>query len=139
MNIHEWLNALHIIAGVLWTGGMLLMAVTYSVARSGAAGGHAALLGAVRRWNRQVTSPAMIVLWVAGIVMIVMYGQLPHAWLWLKMLVVLGLSAVHGILSGSLKRLANGEAARFAWLQNAAAITVAAVVVIVLLAILRPF
>lgn len=142
--LHEWLNALHIIAGILWIGGMLAMALV-SITFSKTAGmqdnaGKAALLDTVRRWNRCVTSPAMIVLWIAGIVMIVSHGQIPHAWLLIKILVVFFLSALHGLLSGDLRKRATGQPTKnYALLRNAAGIIVLCVIIIGILAIIRPF
>lgn len=142
--LHEWLNALHIIAGILWIGGMLSMALV-SITFSKTAGmqenaGKAALLDTVRQWNRCVTSPAMIVLWIAGIVMIVSHGQIPHAWLLIKILVVFFLSALHGLLSGDLRKRATGQPTKnYALLRNAAGIIALSVIIIGILAIIRPF
>lgn len=142
--LHEWLNALHIIAGILWIGGMLAMALV-SITFSKTAGmqdnaGKAALLDTVRQWNRCVTSPAMIVLWIAGIVMIVSHGQIPHAWLLIKILVVFFLSALHGLLSGDLRKRATGLPTKnYALLRNAAGIIALCVILIGILAIIRPF
>ncbi|MDU6926271.1 CopD family protein [Franconibacter helveticus 513] len=138
MSLHTWLNALHIIAGMLWVFGMLLMAFTYTVTAPNPQG-NAAMLAGVRRWSARVTSPSMIVLWAAGITMMVTYGQFPHAWLVLKIVVVVALSALHGLLSGALRRLASGEGARFPWLRRTPALLIAAVIVIIVLAIIRPF
>lgn len=142
--LHEWLNALHIIAGILWIGGMLAMALV-SITFSKTAGmqdnaGKIALLGTVRKWNRCVTSPAMIVLWIAGVVMIVSYGKFPHAWLLIKIVVVFFLSALHGLLSGDLRKRATGQPAKdFALLRNAAGIIAICVIIIGILAVIRPF
>lgn len=138
MNLHAWLNALHIIAGMLWVFGLLLMAFAYTVAARNLQG-HGALLEGVRRWSRQVTTPSMIVLWVAGVVMLVMYGQFPYAWLVLKIVVVVALSALHGLLTGALRRLNSGERSRFTWLSQTPALLIVAVIVIIVLAIVRPF
>ena len=109
--LHEWLNALHVIAGVLWIGGMMGMAMVFAVSGKSAANdaSRAALLDYVRKWNRCVTSPAMLLLWIAGIWMIVSYGKFPHAWLLIKMDVMVLLSAIHGMLSGELRRRATGQ------------------------------
>ncbi|PKE30763.1 hypothetical protein CWS43_08720 [Rahnella sp. AA] len=142
--LHEWLNALHIIAGILWIGGMLAMALV-SITFSKTAGmqdnaGKIALLDTVRKWNRCVTSPAMIVLWIAGVVMIVSYGKFPHAWLLIKIVVVFFLSALHGLLSGDLRKRATGQPAKdFALLRNAAGIIAICVIIIGILAVIRPF
>ena len=140
--LHEWLNALHVIAGVLWIGGMMGMAMVFAVTGNAAAkeASQAALLGYVRKWNRCVTSPAMLLLWIAGVWMIVSYGKFPHAWLLIKLLVVVGLSALHGMLSGELRRRATGQPTKnFAILGKASAIIVVAVAVIGVLAVIRPF
>ena len=142
--LHEWLNALHVIAGVLWIGGMLAMALV-SMACSRTSGtaesaGQTLLLETVRKWTRSVTSPAMILLWVAGIMMIVSYGKFPHAWLLIKMVVVLVLSALHGLLSGDLRRRATGQPVKdFALVRNASAVIIVGVILIGILAIIRPF
>lgn len=140
--LHEWLNALHIIAGVLWIGGMMGMAMVFAVSGNAPVNdaSRSALLLYVRKWNRCVTSPAMLLLWAAGIWMMVSYGKFPHAWLLIKMGVVVLLSAIHGMLSGELRRRATGQPTKdFAILRNACGIIVAAVVAIVVLAVIRPF
>lgn len=138
--LHEWLNALHIVAGIVWIGGMLAMALV-SVAYSRSTGAqNTDLLETVRKWNRCATSPAMILLWVAGIVMIVSYGKFPHAWLLIKIVVVLILSALHGLLSGDLRRRATGQPVKdFALVRNALRVIVVGVVLIGILAVIRPF
>ena len=140
--LHEWLNAVHVIAGVLWIGGMMGMAMVFAVSGKSAANdaSRSALLDYVRKWNRCVTSPAMLLLWIAGVWMIVSYGKFPHAWLLIKLLVVVGLSALHGMLSGELRRRATGQPTKnFAILGKASAIIVVAVAVIGVLAVIRPF
>ncbi|MGG5217375.1 CopD family protein [Rahnella variigena] len=141
--IHEWLNTLHLIAGMLWTGGLLalaLISVVFRSAGTGANDGLRALAVTVQKWNRCITSPAMILLWVAGIWMIVSHGQFPHAWLLIKMVVVLVLSALHGLLSGNLRRLASGQPAKdFALVRKAGTVIVIGVIIIGIMAIIRPF
>lgn len=141
MNFHPWLNALHIIAAIIWIGGMLVMAVVAGWSAAQADKTHTvALLNAVRGWSRKVTTPAMLLLWIAGIVMIIAHGQWPHAWLILKAVVVLLLSGLHGFLSATLRRLAGGEAIKGAgMISQATALIIVAVAVIIVLAILRPF
>jgi len=141
MNFHPWLNALHIIAAIVWIGGMLVMAVVagWSAAQADKTA-TAGLLNAVRSWSRKVTTPAMLLLWIAGIVMIIAHGQLPHAWLIMKAVVVLLLSGLHGFLSATLRRMAGGEAVKGAGVINkATALIIVAVAVIILLAVMRPF
>ncbi|XTZ36668.1 CopD family protein [Salmonella enterica] len=141
MNFHPWLNALHIVAAIVWVGGMLVMAVVaaWSAAQPDR-NTTTSLLIEVRRWSRKVTTPAMLLLWLAGVVMVVAHGALPHPWLILKIVVVVLLSGLHGFLSAQLRRMASGEVAKGAGaLSQASAVIIIAVVVIILLAVLRPF
>jgi len=141
---YRWLNALHIMAGVIWLGGIFIMAaivVAWSQSRSVVAqGGSDPLLEYARRWNRFVTSPAMILLWAFGIALIVNGDWLLPLWLGIKLAVLVFLSALHGILSGTLRRLATGETSTVSLLaRNAAWLTVVAIIIIVALAVLKPF
>ncbi len=141
---YRWLDALHIMAGVIWLGGIFMMAaivVAWSQSRSAVAKGESnPLLEYVRRWNRFVTSPAMILLWALGIALMLKGDWLLPLWLGIKLAVLVFLSAVHGILSGSLRRLATGETATVSLLaRNAAWLTLVAVIVVVALAVVKPF
>ncbi|WLI77238.1 CopD family protein [Kosakonia sp. H02] len=141
MNFHPWLNALHIASAIIWIGGMLVMAVVAGwCAVQADKTATAGLLIEVRRWSRKVTTPAMILLWIAGVVMVVAHGQMPHLWLIVKIVVVLLLSGLHGFLSATLRRMATGEAVKGTGaIGNATALIIVAVAVIILMAVLRPF
>ncbi|AUP76738.1 hypothetical protein CWS02_15095 [Enterobacter sp. EA-1] len=141
MNFHPWLNALHIIAAIVWIGGILVMTVvaSWSAAQKDLTT-VSGLLRDVRSWSRRVTTPAMLLLWVAGVVMIVAHGQLPHMWLVLKLVLVVLLSGLHGFLSATLRRMAAGEAVKGAgMIAKATALTIIALALIILLAVMRPF
>jgi uncharacterized membrane protein len=141
MNFHPWLNALHIAAAIVWIGGMLVMAVVAGWCATQADNtARVALAGDVRRWSRKITTPAMLLLWVAGAVMVIAHGQMPHLWLIIKVVVVLLLSGLHGFLSATLRRIAAGEAVKgMGAIRNATSLTIIAVAVIILLAVIRPF
>jgi len=141
---YRWLDALHIMAGVIWLGGIFMMAAivaAWSQSRSAVAKGESnPLLEYVCRWNRFVTSPAMILLWALGIALMLKGDWLLPLWLGIKLAVLVFLSAVHGILSGSLRRLATGETTTVSLLaRNAAWLTLVAVIVVVALAVVKPF
>lgn len=141
---YRWLNALHIMAGVIWLGGIFVMAVivvAWSQSRSVVAKGSSnPLLEYARRWNRFVTSPAMILLWAFGIALILKGEWLLPLWLGIKLAVLVFLSALHGMLSGTLRRLATGETSTAPLLaRNAAWLTVVAIIIIVALAVVKPF
>lgn len=141
MNFHPWLNALHIISAIIWIGGMLVMAVVagWSMLQNDKRS-TVGLLLAVRGWSRKVVTPAMLLLWIAGAIMVIAHGQLPHLWLVVKIVAVILLSGLHGFLSATLRRLAAGEAVKGAGaVRNATALIIIVVAVIILLAVFRPF
>ncbi|PRY04551.1 CopD family protein [Paraburkholderia sp. BL25I1N1] len=132
-----WLKALHIVAVVTWIGGMLVVAVTMSAASGRRAQQESAtppaVLEAVRRWDQCVTSPAMILVWILGIALARTGNWFPQGWLLVKLVFVLLLSALHGVLSGRLRRLSRSQqSSPPPSLRYAAAILVAAFVIIIL-------
>ncbi|MFI8317046.1 CopD family protein [Kosakonia cowanii] len=141
MNLHPWINAVHLVSAVVWIGGMLMTAMVAQWSlRQNDKSTTLNLLNDVRSWNRRMTSPAMIVLWIAGIAMLVAHGQMPHLWLIVKIVFVVLLSGLHGFLSATLRRLANGETLkRTGALNNATLLLVLFTAVITVLAVVRPF
>lgn len=106
---HQWLNVIHLITGMVWLGGLLMMAVVVMACGAGNTSNYTSLLAQVRRWSRSVTSPAMLILWACGLAMIVSHGGGLPLWLILKIVVLVVLSGLHGMLSATLRRLAEGQ------------------------------
>ncbi|MGK2740344.1 CopD family protein [Tepidicaulis sp. LMO-SS28] len=138
-----WLKALHIAAVAIWTGGMLLAAVMTAAAGSAAAGavvGRSTILTAVRRWDRRVTSPAMLLTWALGLTLVLQGGWFPEPWLIVKLALVLLLSGLHGMLSGTLRRLARADGSTSsAMLRYGPIVTVGTVFAIVVFVVIKPF
>ncbi|WP_207461418.1 CopD family protein [Azospirillum sp. SYSU D00513] len=148
-----WLKALHIAAVATWAGGMLaaaltitavtITAVTFAAAGSKAGGETAvpsATLNAVRRWDRRVTSPAMLLAWALGLTLALQGGWFTATWLMAKLALVVLLSALHGMLSGTLRRLARADGTSPpAILRLAPAGIVASLLVIAILVVVKPF
>jgi uncharacterized membrane protein len=139
-----WLKALHIVAVVTWVGGMLAVTVA-TAAVSGARAQHeiasrAAFLARVSLWDRRVTTLAMLLVWMLGLALALTGHWFPQTWLAAKLAMVLLLSALHGFLSGNLRRLSlSGQPGAPASLRYAAAAIVGAVLIIVVLAVVKPF
>ena len=108
-----WLRALHIAAVMMWIGGMLAAALTVAAASSAhrqqETADRSAFLESVRGWDRRVTAPAMLLVWALGLLLARNGGWFPQLWLLVKLALVLLLSALHGILSGNLRRLSRLE------------------------------
>lgn len=139
-----WLKAFHIAAVVTWIGGMLVAAVTIvAFSGSGAAtkgSDRAAILETVRRWDRRVTSPTMLLVWALGLALAAQGGWFAEPWLMLKLGFVLVLSGLHGVLSGTLRRLAwAGGSPVPSVLRHGPAIIVASVLLIAIVVVIKPF
>lgn len=93
-----WLVALHVAAAMTWIAGMILLGLADPGSDT------AAGLRRARTWNRLVTTPAMLLTWVLGVTLATRGGWFGEPWLWAKLILVLALSALHGRLSGRLRR-----------------------------------
>ncbi len=97
MTSYDLLKASHIVAVVIWFGGM--MAVALSLNRGNDMAGLLA-------WDRYVTTPAIVVSWALGLAMATWAGWFASRWMIAKLALVLVLSAMHGLLAGQLHRKA---------------------------------
>lgn len=99
-----WLKAVHVAAVLLFIGG--LFSQSFAVA---AGQRNADTLALVSGWDRRVTVPAMLVVWLTGATIAAQGGWFGSAWLWAKLAFVLILTGLHGIQSGRLRRLRRGN------------------------------
>ena len=108
---YRWIGAFHLIAAVIWISGLLLLAIVAGIfaGKKPDRDGEQAFLSTVQAWNRKVTSPAMILLWIFGIVLMINSGTLSQPWLWVKLAILIGLSALHGSLSKKVRQVAGHE------------------------------
>lgn len=138
-----WFKALHIAAVATWIGGMLAVALTV-VALAGKAAEEAAdrstILNAMRQWDRRVTTPAMLLVWSLGLVLAIRGGWSTAPWLLMKLALVLMLSALHGMLSGTLRRLAHADGSPPSIvLRHGPEGILIALLAIVVLVVIKPF
>lgn len=138
-----WFKALHVAAVIAWMGGLFVLSVTYArlVAIPGPRDAATqAMIATVRLWDGRVTAPAMALTWAIGILLAVQGGLFSAPWLSAKLLFVLLLSALHGVLSGRLRRLGDdaGQTPPAAF-RHAGVFVLAAVLVIAILVVVKPF
>jgi putative membrane protein len=145
--MYEWIKALHIIAVIAWMAGMLYLPrlfVYHCAAETGSVQSETFKV-MERRLLRAIINPAMIATWVFGLWLAWLgpdsrYGWFASGWLWAKIILVLALSAVHGLLARWRKDFAhdrNRHSQKFYRIINE--VPTLLMILIVLLVVLKPF
>mgnify|MGYP001148674709 CR=1 FL=1 len=132
--IYLLLKAAHVVAVVTFVGGLLMLSVGIRIA-------NLAVHRAVRRWDRSVTVPALALVWITGIALALSGHWFGAAWLSVKLAVVVALSALHGMLAGTLRRMERDDlvVVPAQWLGQAAGAVVVATGIVVGLVVIKPF
>lgn len=107
MDYYLLLKALHVTSVILWIGSMAGFSFILSRQFQEAGADRSSLQG-LRLLNRRLVEPAMGLAWIAGIGLAIWGDWIPDAWLIGKLVFVIILSALHGMLTGRLKRLVKG-------------------------------
>jgi putative membrane protein len=124
--MYEWIKAFHIIAVIAWMAGMLYLPrlfVYHCAAETGSVQSET-----FKVMERRLLGPDS------------RYGWFASGWLWAKIILVLGLSAVHGLLARWRKDFAqdrNRHSQKFYRIINE--IPTILMILIVLLVVLKPF
>lgn len=140
--LYEWLKAFHIVAVIAWMAGMLYLPRLF-VYHAGVPIGSARsemLKVMERRLLKAIINPAMIAAWGLGAALAWTSGFYAAPWLWLKVVLVLALSGLHGFLTGAQRAFAedrNRRGARFWRILNE--VPTLLMIGIVLLVVLKPF
>ena len=145
--MYEWIKAFHIIAVIAWMAGMLYLPrlfVYHCAAEKGSVQSETFKV-MERRLLRAIINPAMVATWVFGLWLAWLgpdsrYGWFASDWLWAKIILVLGLSAVHGLLARWRKDFAqdrNRHSHKFYRVINE--VPTVLMVLIVLVVVLKPF
>lgn len=132
--IYLLLKAAHVVAVVTFVGGLLMLSVGVRIA-------NLAVHRAVRRWDRSVTAPALALVWITGIAIALSGHWFGAGWLSVKLAVVTALSALHGMLAGTLRRMERDDlvVVPAQWLGQAAGAVVVATGIVVGLVVIKPF
>lgn len=129
---------LHFLGIIFWVGTAVAVAVAASVSMPS----ESAIARALRKVTLRVTTPSMLLAFVGGLGMLIPKFTEVYAskgWMHAKLVLLLALAAATGVLTGKLRRSAEGQEVapkafgRLAWVISTLA------VLIVTLAVLRPF
>jgi protoporphyrinogen IX oxidase len=138
-----WLKAFHVAAVLGWIGGMLVSSLFIAMHVTSSrplAAGESRMIEIVRAWDWKVTTPAMLLAWALGMTMAVQAGWFSSRWLMVKLVLVFGLSALHGIQSGMLRQMARGaNRSPPTFLRYSAPAVLMAIAAIAILAVVKPF
>jgi protoporphyrinogen IX oxidase len=145
--MYQWVLAFHIIAVIAWMAGILYLPrlfVYHCAAEKGSVQSETFKL-MERRLLRTIINPAMVATWLFGLWLAwhgpdSRFGWFASGWLQAKLVLVLALSAVHGLLALWVKEFAadnNRHSQRFYRFINE--VPTILMIAIVLLAVLKPF
>ena len=141
-DFYPWLKAFHVIAVIAWMAGMLYLPrlfVYHCEAEPGSAQSETFKI-MERRLLRAIANPAMVVSWALGLWMVYAGGWLSAHWLWFKLVLVVALSAIHGMLArwtGDFAADLNRHTQRFYRIVNE--MPAVLMIGIVLLVVIKPF
>jgi protoporphyrinogen IX oxidase len=140
--VYLWIKAFHVIAVIAWMAGMLYLPrlfVYHCEAQLGSIQSETFKI-MERRLLKAIINPAMIATWILGLILVWQGGWITSGWLHAKLALVLGLSAVHGMLSKQVRIFAadqNTRPVRYFRIINE--VPTLLMVGIVILVIVKPF
>ncbi len=143
IDFYSLARGLHIIAVIGWMAGLLMLPRLYAYQMESQPGGELEkkMIDAAGKLRAIILNPAMIVTWALGLYLLITQhlGHPFALWIVLKLLLVLGLSGIHGFYLAEGRKLAKGERARTAkfWrMLNEVPFLIA--IAVVLLATMKP-
>jgi protoporphyrinogen IX oxidase len=141
-NYINWIKALHVIAVIAWMSGMLYLPRLFVYHTETKPGSESSERFKVmeRKLLRGIVNPSMIAVWILGPLLAWLTGTYLDLWLQMKVVLVLGMSGIHGFLARCVKDFAadrNVRSARFYRIINE--VPALLMVLIVILVIVQPF
>lgn len=141
-NAYLWVKAAHVLFVIFWMAGLFIFP-RYLIHHQDALGRPdeaARWIEREAKLRRVILTPALVAVWVFGLMLALSGGWFSFGWLHAKLLLVLLLTGYHGWAVGYSKRLAGGVARlsdRSLRLLNE--LPAVALVLIVILAVVKPF
>ena len=109
--LYYWLKSAHLIFVIFWMAGLFMMPRFFVYHQESTEGSEESARWVDReaRLIKIILTPAMIVVWLVGLMLAWHIGAFSEGWFYAKLLFVIGLSAYHGWMIGYAKKLARGE------------------------------
>jgi putative membrane protein len=142
MTLYDWLKALHVIAIIAWMAGMLYLPRLFVYHANAKPGSELSETFKVmeRRLLRAIINPAMAAAWIFGLWMAWEGNLWDQRWFQAKLVLVILMSALHGLLSRWRRDFAadaNRHSAKFYRMVNE--VPTLLLIGIVILVIVKPF
>jgi protoporphyrinogen IX oxidase len=137
-----WSKAIHYMAFAAWMAGLWYLPRLYVYHSQVAPGSDASEKFKVmeRRLLKAITTPAMVVSFVAGLVLATTGNHWSSGWFHAKLTLLLLMGGFHGLMAADLKKFARDERPRSEVAYRALnEVPTVLFIVIVLLAVFRPF
>jgi putative membrane protein len=139
---YAWIKAAHIIFVIFWIAGLFMLPRYYIYHQEAPVGSaeERKWIERERKLRNIIITPAMILVWIFGLLLAYTIGAWSQGWFHAKLLIVLLLSGYHGYMVGYGKKLARGErpvSGKALRIMNE--IPGIAAVIIVILVIIKPF
>jgi protoporphyrinogen IX oxidase len=140
--LYLWLKALHVIAVIAWMASLLYLPrlMVYNCGAEPGSKQSETFKIMEQRLLRFIATPAMIATWLFGIVLMLQGEHYREGWMQAKFVLVLALSALHGLNAKWTKDFAadrNRRPARFYRIMNE--VPALLMVAIVVLVVVKPF
>ncbi|MET3927706.1 protoporphyrinogen oxidase HemJ [Devosia sp. 2618] len=105
--MYEWVKAFHVISVIAWMAGMMYLPRLFVYHAQSEVGSDKSETFKVmeRRLYRGIITPAMIATWIFGLWLAFGFGIVDFSmgWMWLKAVMVLALTGIHGWYGGLLR------------------------------------
>jgi protoporphyrinogen IX oxidase len=140
--LYPWLKAGHLIFVIFWVAGLFMLPRFYVYHQESEAGSgeEARWIEREKKLRRIIITPAMILVWIFGLLLAHITGAWSQPWFLAKFAIVVALSGYHGWMVDYGKKLERGirpVSGRALRIMNE--VPGLAVVLIVVLVIVRPF
>ena len=142
-SIYLWIKAAHLVMVIGWMAGMMYLPRLFVYQHQSEKGGEAEryFIQMQRRLLKGIINPAMVLVWVLGILMLIANPSILEAgWFHVKLAFVVAVSAIHGFYAAARRKFEKGERPRtekFWRIMNE--VPFLALIVIVVMVIVKPF
>lgn len=141
--MYLWVKVFHIVFVVAWMASLMVYP-RYKMHQAKSAAGEPlfdTMKEASARLRRIILTPSMLAVWILGITMLVMNTGLfaSGVWIWVKLGLVLVMTALHGMFVGIGKKIDRGDAVSVKKLQLLNEVPFILLIVIVIMVVIKPF